>query len=280
MDYNALQHKLFAMDPADPAEDIRKMTQMANQVPQESVQLNENIVQESANVQEGTMPVEGDYSLDDFAKLAGVQLNEGIPKGVVKVAKKAKGFASELGSIAKAGYDKGRANHNKMTQIKSYTKPVVGAVKNTVGAGGKGKSVVKAPVDLSGFYKQHTQQLKQIAADPRKKAAFDQFMAKMESINSDDPQIDEILPALVGMAGRAAIGAVAGKAADTLSASLKNKKKPIRRNPVASHAQTSGSGTHQDQHNKNKPDRKQKHKKPIQADESIKSQLWAALNSK
>ena len=44
MDYNALQHKLFAMDPADPAEDIRKMTQMANQVPQESVQLNENIV--------------------------------------------------------------------------------------------------------------------------------------------------------------------------------------------------------------------------------------------
>ena len=65
-----------------------------------------------------------------------------------------------------------------------------------------------------------------------------------------------------------------------LSASLKNKMKPVKRNPVASHAQSSGSGTHQDQHNKNKPDRKQKHKKPIQADESIKSQLWAALNSK
>ena len=62
-------------------------------------------------------------------------------------------------------------------------------------------------------------------------------------------------------------------------ASLKNKKIKIR-NPVASHAQSSGSGVHQDQHNKNKPDRKQKHKKPIQADESIKSRLWAALNSK
>ena len=225
MDYNALQHKLFAMDPADPAEDIRKMTQMANQVPQESVPITESVVQESVQVQEGTMPVDKDYSLNDFAKLAGVQLNEAGPVDAFK-----------------AGY----SNYNKLDALKKAnsamgTAPVDKAEPAPKSAP-KAKSDVKMSSSVySAFLKKHTAQLQVIASDPKKSAEFDKYMKSIPEASKP--------------------------------------KMPKNRNPVASHAQKSGSGTHQDQHNKNKPDRKQKHKKDY-ANESIKSQLWAALNAK
>jgi len=51
---------------------------------------------------------------------------------------------------------------------------------------------------------------------------------------------------------------------------VKKPQMPKSRNPVASHAQSSGSGVHQDQFKKNKPDRKQKHKgKMFNVDEGV-----------
>ena len=81
MDFAALQQKLFDLDPSDRAEDLRRLTESVGGVPQESAQTEENFLQESVEIAEGTMPVEGDYSLSDFAALAGVTLNESQKTG-------------------------------------------------------------------------------------------------------------------------------------------------------------------------------------------------------
>ena len=59
-------------------------------------------------------------------------------------------------------------------------------------------------------------------------------------------------------------------------------KMPKTRNPVASHAQSSGSGVHADQNKKKQPMRKDKHKKQLRLckTESIKEMLYRKLNAK
>jgi len=79
MDFNALQHKLFALDPTDPREDLKKLAAQAGQV-QESMVPAANYLQESVEVPEGTLQMDRDYSVSDFAKLAGVQIDE-APQG-------------------------------------------------------------------------------------------------------------------------------------------------------------------------------------------------------
>jgi|TARA_B110000503_G_C6981070_1_gene343241 hypothetical protein len=78
MDWNKLQHTLFALDPTDPAEDLRKLKESAG-APSD-VATTKDYVVESVNVAPGSMPVEGNYSIADFAALAGVKttLNEGV----------------------------------------------------------------------------------------------------------------------------------------------------------------------------------------------------------
>ena len=70
MDFNALQHKLFAMDPVDPAEDIAKMKAQAAAPAAESSSI--DYINESATVPEGSLQMDRDYSVTDFAALAGV----------------------------------------------------------------------------------------------------------------------------------------------------------------------------------------------------------------
>jgi len=236
MDFAALQQKLFDLDPSDRAEDLRRLTESVGDVPQENVQTQENFLQENVEVQQGTMPVEGDYNLNDFAALAGVTLNE------------------DWRDAAKRGWD----NHNSMDAIglgKDSIKKAAG-----FGPGGKKDkkekpaakvAVKKAPVatagDWKGFLKQHTAQLQKISADPKKKAEFDKFMAKMDESVHESPK----------------------------------PKMPKTRNPVASHAQSSGSGVHTDQNKKKQPMRKDKHKKQLDfATESIKEMLYRKLNAK
>ena len=76
MDFNALQHKLFAMDPTDPREDIAKLkaqaTGAAPAIASESV----DYITESASVPEGSLKMDKNYSIDDFAALAGVTVSE------------------------------------------------------------------------------------------------------------------------------------------------------------------------------------------------------------
>jgi hypothetical protein len=70
MDYHALQRKLFNIEPSNPAEDLAKLqamgggAQVAPTVPTQ--------VTESYEVGEGSLQLDKDYSLSDFAALAGV----------------------------------------------------------------------------------------------------------------------------------------------------------------------------------------------------------------
>ena len=193
MDFNALQHKLFALDPTDPAEDLRKLTESAGGQAQGNVAETVNYVQESVEVKEGTMPVEGDYSLGDFAALAGVALTESQKKG-------------------SAGQAKGK---DPMPSAKP----------------GRTKHPLKD---------------KLVGEDDDRIAQLEARVAQLEAMLQEE----------------------------------RTKKTPIKnRNPVASHAQSSGSGVHKDQFKKNLPDRKQKHKKDY-ATESIKEMLYRKLNEK
>ena len=191
MDFNALQHKLFALDPTDPAEDLRKLTESASSQAQGNVAETVNYVQESVEVKEGTMPVEGDYSLGDFAALAGVTLTEVQKKG-------------------SAGQAKGK---DPMPSAKP----------------GRTKHPLKD---------------KLVGEDDDRIAQLEARVAQLEAMLQEE----------------------------------RTKKTPIKnRNPVASHAQSRGSGVHKDQFKKNLPDRKQKHKKDY-ANESIKEMLYRKLN--
>ena len=80
MDFNKLQQKLFQIEPTDRAADKAKMMASMQGQSQQSVGAPQNIVQESVNVPQGTMPVEGNYSISDFAKLAGVTLKKSKQK--------------------------------------------------------------------------------------------------------------------------------------------------------------------------------------------------------
>jgi len=71
MDYNALQHKLFAMDPTDPKEDLAKLrAQAGGNAPTPAPQI--DYITESASVPEGSLQIDKNYSVSDFAALAGV----------------------------------------------------------------------------------------------------------------------------------------------------------------------------------------------------------------
>ena len=84
MDYNALQHKLFAMDPTDPAEDLAKLRgQAGGNAPTPASQV--DYIVESASVPEGSLQMDKAYSLSDFAALAGV--SEGQKTGSAGQAK-------------------------------------------------------------------------------------------------------------------------------------------------------------------------------------------------
>jgi len=75
MDFHALQRKLFQMDPTDPREDLARLQAQANGGAVAAPATPQPIA-ESVEVPEGTLPVDKDYSVSDFAKLAGVTLTE------------------------------------------------------------------------------------------------------------------------------------------------------------------------------------------------------------
>jgi hypothetical protein len=179
MDFNALQHKLFALDPSDPAEDLRKLAESAGDMPQESAPITESLVQESVEVQQGTMPVEGDYSLSDFAALAGVTLNEDW-KDDAKRGWNNYNSTSAIGlgkdDIAKAaGFGPGGKKDNKQKPADKVTKTKYPAATN----------------DWKEFLKQHTAQLQKISADPKKKKQFDNFMSTIDEAVEEETKSDK-----------------------------------------------------------------------------------------
>ena len=76
MDFNALQHKLFAMDPVDPREDLAKLRGQATGDALAVVPEGVDYLKESAAVPEGSLQMDKNYSVSDFAALAGVAVTE------------------------------------------------------------------------------------------------------------------------------------------------------------------------------------------------------------
>lgn len=75
MDWHKLQHTLFALDPTDPSEDLAKLRDAA----QASAKMSEpsiDYLAESVNVPQGSLTMDRDYSVSDFAALAGIRLDE------------------------------------------------------------------------------------------------------------------------------------------------------------------------------------------------------------
>jgi len=272
MDYHALQQKLFEIDPADPAEDIRKLTEMATgeaSVGSENLTVN-NLEASVADIPEGSAPIDKDYSISDFAKLAGVQLNERafdkqidkglgvVGGGAEKVVKKAPG-----GGAFVDGFKKGFKDPDKLTTA-------VGAAKDEWDKHKKPKAKAK-PKTSKDYRDEYNAKQNQTES-----FNFDQD-SLIEAISQE---LDEILPAIAGMAARGLAAEAVGGAVDKLTANKKNKQKPIKaRDPNAQYMndlrKSGAAGSHKDK-TKTIP-RKQKHK---DTNESIKSQLWAALNSK
>lgn len=71
MDFHALQHKLFALDPSDPREDLAKLQAAAQEKNASGVPATKDYVNESVEVPDGSLPL-GISSIDDFAALAGI----------------------------------------------------------------------------------------------------------------------------------------------------------------------------------------------------------------
>ena len=75
MDFHALQHKLYKMAPSNAADDLAKLKAAASGGAISDVPPTKDYVNESVEVPEGSMPLDID-NISDFAKLAGVSVNE------------------------------------------------------------------------------------------------------------------------------------------------------------------------------------------------------------
>lgn len=72
MDWNKLQHKLFQLDPVDPREDMARLRAQAQGQPISTKTETVDYLQESVAVPQGSLQMDRDYSVNDFAALAGV----------------------------------------------------------------------------------------------------------------------------------------------------------------------------------------------------------------
>ena len=72
MDFHDLQKKLFDIEPTNPAEDKAKMVAALNGGSSQPAPGIPQTVSESYNVAEGSLQMDKDYSVNDFAALAGV----------------------------------------------------------------------------------------------------------------------------------------------------------------------------------------------------------------
>jgi len=86
MDFHRLQQKLFEMDPTDPREDLAKLQQVAQggSAASGTVEPTKDYLRENAEVAEGSLKMDRDYSVSDFAALAGIKTNEATPLDALK----------------------------------------------------------------------------------------------------------------------------------------------------------------------------------------------------
>ena len=234
MDFNALQHKLFELDPSDPAEDLRKLAESAGGMPQQNVSETVDYVQESVEVQQGTMPVEGDYSLNDFAALAGIKLTEAPQTGMMAQLKK--GFNNAGNALAYTGKNSAMAEpQGGAAQGGAAQDGAAGADSKETGT--VNPQILAADLGVSDpkmlvMAIQKTKTGKQLTRTEQVSMA-EAFQRLMQM---DPSQTQKIMMQLKRM---------------EIEPTESIKKTPTKnRNPVASHAQSSGSGVHKDQFKK------------------------------
>ena len=263
MDWHKLQHTLFNIEPTDRNADLAKLTGAANNSVEAAP--TKDYVKESVEVAPGSMPL-GIDSVADFAALAGVRIDEtraGKPGeqsrhgGKMPKAKPGRTNHPDTGKLV------GEEDNDSILQ-KGYKLATKGAlapdsfekkVKDVVGGSGKPNKAApatkanpalakKRAVSWKGFLQQHTKQLQQIAGDPAKKQAFDQFMAKI------------------------------GEAQET-----PKPRDPSSKNLDALRKSGAG-GAHMNKAKRDSNPRKMKHKGKAFAEESIKEMLLRKLNEK
>ena len=174
MDYNALQHKLFALDPTDPKEDLAKLrAQAGGDAPAPAKTI--DYVTESASVPEGSLQMDRYYSVNDFAALAGVTLNETQKHG---------DYARGKDPMPKA--EPGRTKHPlKDKLVGEEEDPFVSAIDQSFGQGSIANKIGFSPT--GELYKAIYRAIKAIMPDASeqeiKKAATAAATSMEESVN-------------------------------------------------------------------------------------------------
>ena len=201
MDWHKLQHTLFALDPTDPREDLAKLKSAAQGGAATQTSETVDYITESASVPEGSLSLDKEYSVSDFAALAGITLTEsqktgsaGQLKGKDAIKKNPAGTTKNptkdklVGEDWKDAYQAGKANFNNPSLFKAGI--------DAMGDEPKNKSKVKTidkttpvkkerpnigstdPGAWRSFLKKHTTALQQIASDPQKLKRFETWLAK------------------------------------------------------------------------------------------------------
>jgi hypothetical protein len=270
MDWNKLQHTLYNLDPTDPREDFAKLRAAAQDSLTPKASETVDYIAESTSVPEGSLKMDRDYSVADFAALAGVRLDEKqkhgdyargkdpMPKaepGRTKHPLKDKlvgenefdearfdkfkqGWQAVKpgGSLGPDALERGLGNIMQPSGTEPVERPKRDVPKKTVN---------QDPLRLQPFVKKYQNKLTVISQDPALAKQFDDFMKKIPESTSE----------------------------------AKKPEAPKQRNPIAAHAQRSGAGVHKDQNKKNQLPRKEKHKSKVPM-ESIKEMLYRKLAEK
>ena len=278
MDYHALQQKLFALDPTDPREDLAKLQQAAQKGAVDAVPTTDYVA-ESVEVPQGSLELDRDYSVSDFAALAGVNVNEGAwdafktgydnykdPK-VLKRAADAMG----PGDAPQTKPSKSSSNTDSTDDTDTNTAPSAPPTNLNQLSQGDSFKDAKGMVWYYNPNKKNwmSKDRKQIispeegfkrwmqSASPRKRGTRE---SQIEALESRIAYLEDVIETLI---------------------EAKDERKIKPRDPNAqtmNDLRSSGaSGVHQDQNKKKQTPRKAKHKNKQY--ESIKEELWAKLNA-
>jgi hypothetical protein len=267
MDFHALQRKLFEIDPSDPREDLKKLQEAARgpaNVPPTKDYLNETV-----NVSKGSLPLEID-SIADFAKLAGVAINESQQKAADKVRGNEPKPKAEPGRTKHPFKDRlvGEGPLDQIQQgVRDYDPSALekGIKKVFTGEPGKEKQPANKTATTSGS-----------GLHPKLQSKLEPFKYALEKIFTSERELKREFIELMKKADPKLYVKDEGiEEADKMKVQAPKQRDPNWRTMLAK--RTSGAGgTHKDKKYDAKIG-KEKHKKDY-ATESIKDRLWAALN--
>jgi hypothetical protein len=306
MDWNKLQHTLFEMDPSDPREDLAKLTAQAQGGNSAPAAETVDYLQESAEVAEGSLQMDRDYSVTDFAALAGVRIDEKqkhgdyargsdpMPKaepGRTKHPLKDKLVGEdEVDEGFKDAWKAGWDNYNKLGAVKSGYDAMASDVKST--ATKKSSTGSKSSTNKSSDMPSSVKQLSKgdsfkdrdgmvwyynpnegnWRSKDRKKTISPEKGFKLWKLSPSSRTRKTKEDQIEALESRVAY---LESVIETLLEG-KTPKKPAMPNPVAKHMNTYNKASVVPDKKKDAKAGKQKHKG--QQYESIADELWAKLN--